>query len=1064
MSLLYKNTRLKIGKSFGRYISLLVIIMVGVGFYAGIQATAPDIVKVADGYYKDYVLMDFKIVSSLGLTDDDVYVLKQLGGVVDVVASYSLDVQSRGRVIRVHSIEDNVNIVKLIEGQMPLSDTECIADVRNYNIGDIIEITSDVDGKIRNVAFIVVGLVDSVLYLHDDYGSTNVGNGHLSSFIFINKDNFVLDAYTEIYLTIETFNAVAYSDEYVANTVKFNDQLVSIKPDRETARFDEIYREAMAIIEKNEAKLNNEIEKAEKEFSDAKLKLDNSLKELNDGKAAGIKEFEAAKAVLDENAKKLQDAKTEITHSEAQLDDLINTKNAEFDLARQQITEAWQEINSALMEAGITADKVDIKIYELESAVIDMQTQLDSLSFGSPAYEALYATLVEYTKMLDGLKQIKLSIDTLNEQEKQLDDGIAVFNAEIEKALNEIENAKNEVDNNEKILNEEYADYYVNLALFNAEIVENEKKLNDGYLEYYENLETFDAEITDATRKINDAKTELSNIKHPQWYIFDRNAAIGYSALDSSIQIVAVVATVFPLFFILISMLMTSNSMTRMITEERGELGTLTSLGYTDRAIVFTYLLYVLSASGIGAVIGFFIGCRIFPPLIYANFTFILPPLALEYNMITFGIIFAITFILMSLVTLVACRRELKQKPASLMRPLPPKHGQQIFLEKITFIWKRLSFTWKVTMRNMFRYKKRVFMTIVGIAGCASLLIIAFGIHDGMSGIAQRQYGDILRYDNMIILKDETQTINGELQTLLDNQQITNPLLIRQSAYKCENNKKTLDAFLIVPQNNELFEQHFSLKSTIDKKGINLEDGAVVITHRIAVVYNLQKGDTLTIEDTDNNSYNLLISNIAENYASNYIYANTFTYEKTFGKPLTFNAIVSNNNTDKTDIATILIDSGFAVNVIFANDMLTKVLDNAASLTGVIILIVIVASILTIVVLYNLTAISISERTREIATLKVLGFRDSETNAYIYREAIILTLISIGIGMILGVILHHLVVNIIEINALSLHRTIKWTSYAMACIITMIFSIFMQIITHFKLKKIDMIESLKSIE
>jgi putative ABC transport system permease protein len=273
-----------------------------------------------------------------------------------------------------------------------------------------------------------------------------------------------------------------------------------------------------------------------------------------------------------------------------------------------------------------------------------------------------------------------------------------------------------------------------------------------------------------------------------------------------------------------------------------------------------------------------------------------------------------------------------------------------------------------------------------------------------------------------------------------------------------------LDAFLIVPQNNELFEQHFNLKSTTEKKDITLDDGAVVITHRIAVVYNLQKGDTLTIKDADNNSYNLLIYDIAENYATNYIYTNAFTYEETFEKPLTFNAIVSNNNPDKTDIATTLIDSGFAVNVIFATDLMEKVLDNAASLTGVIILIVIVAAILTIVVLYNLTAINISERTREIATLKVLGFRDSETNAYIYREAIILTIISIGIGIILGVILHNFVVNIIETNALTLYKNIKWASYAMAFVITMIFSILMQIITNFKLKKINMIESLKSIE
>jgi putative ABC transport system permease protein len=668
-----------------------------------------------------------------------------------------------------------------------------------------------------------------------------------------------------------------------------------------------------------------------------------------------------------------------------------------------------------------------------------MQLLLDNLTVGTSEYVSLYADILECLGVIDGLRQIETAMDILNEQERQLNEGIAAFNVEIEKALKELENAKNELS-------------------------ENEKKLNDGYLEFYEKLELFNAEIAEAKEEINDAKAELLDMKRPHWYISNRSAAAGYDSLGSGIQVVAVVATIFPLFFVLISMLMTSNSMSRMITEERGELGTLTSLGYKDRNIISSYLLYVLSASGLGAVIGFFVGCRVFPPLIYANFTFILPPLVLEYNMATFGIILLITFALMIFVTFVTCNKELKQKPSSLMRPLPPKQGQQIFLEKITFIWKHLSFTWKITIRNMFRYKKRAFMTIVGIAGCASLLLIAFGVQNGMSGVAQKQYGDILRYDNMLILKDETQTINGELKTLLEDQQVIDPLLIRQSAFKCENNKEVLDAFLIVPQNDELFKQYFNLKSTVNKNGIILSDGDVVITQRIAVVYNFQKGDTIIIKDSDNNIYDLVISDIAENYASNYIYINTLTYNEIFGAPAIFNAIVSNHNADKTDLAEKLIDSGFVVNVIFASEAIERALESTKSLNGVIVLIVIVASILAIVVLYNLTAINISERNREIATLKVLGFRDSETNAYIYREAIMLTLISIGIGMILGFILHHTVINIIEANVLSLPKNIEITSYIITCTITIIISIFMQLITYFKLKKIDMIESLKSVE
>jgi putative ABC transport system permease protein len=992
--------------------------MVGVGFYAGIQMTAPNVIAVADSYYTDHKLMDFRIVSSMGLTDDDVNMLKQLDYVCDVVPSYSLDVQSKGgNTIRIHAIEETVNTVKLTEGQMPNLDTECVADSRSYKIGDKIEVTTDVDDKIKNTEFTVVGLIESVLYLAEDYGSTTVGNGKLSSFMFINKNNFSLDVYIEIYIIVaKTDNdIIAYSDGYKALTLKLEDELNRIKHDRENARYYEIYNEAKKLVEEKENELKIEKVKAEKEFYDAKNELD-------------------------ENAQKIQKAKNEIAEKEAELADTVKTQNVEFDVAKQKVADGWEEINFALSQAGITQEEIGSKIDELHLAINSMEIQLGSLPVGSFEYIVLNATIEQYLEVLWGIEQLKSAMDTLGEQEKQLNDGIAVFNAEIENAKKAIENAKNE-------------------------LATNEKKLNAGYKEYYDNLEKFDAEIADAVKKIEEAKSDLSTMEQPVWYISDRKAAVGYDELESSIQIVAIIATVFPLFFILISMLMTSNSMARMITEERSELGTLTSLGYNDKNIISTYILYVLSASGLGATIGFFIGCRVIPPLIWYNFVYILPPLILQYNMRTFGIILAITFALMSFVTIVTCNRELKQKPATLLRPLPPKQGQQIVFEKITFIWKRLSFTWKITIRNMFRYKKRAFMTIVGVAGCAALLLVAFGVYDGMNGIAQKQYGDIMRYDNMIILKNETQTIDNELKMLLDRQQVIEPLLIKQSACKVEINQKLLDTFLIVPQNDTLFEKYFNLKSTLNEKDIVLNDGDVIITQRIATVYKLKNGDIITIKDTDNNHYNLTVTDVAENYITNYIYINAPTYEELTGNSVTFNIIVSNNNNaEKTNLAENLIDSGFAINVFFSKDTVENAKDTVNRLNGVIILVLVVASILAIVVLYNLTAINISERTREIATLKVLGFRDSETNAYIYREAFILTAISIIIGMILGIILHNFVLELIEINAISLYKNIKATSFIISCTITIAISILMQTITYFKLKKINMIESLKNIE
>lgn len=1013
--LLYKNILIKIKKSFGRYLSLFIIIMVGVGFYAGIQATTPDMVAVVDRYYADHHFMDFKIVSTMGLTDGDVDALKDLSDVKDVIPSYSLDVLDRDKAIRIHAIEESVNTVKLTSGRMPQKDSECAADAKTYQIGDRISVTGDGSDQLQNTEFTVTGTVESVLYLAEDYGSTTVGDGKLSSFIFISKDNFHLDAYTEIYLVAaDADGTAAYSKDYDHAVLPLNDQLVKMKPDRENARYQEIYDEANEEIGENETKLNNEKAKGEKELADAK-------------------------AELDQNAQKLQEGKAELARNEADLKENVQKQNAEFDSAKAKIADGWKEIDAALAQSGLEKQELSTKIGELNAAVEIMRAQLSQLPAGSPEYSQLSAAIQQYSAQYEGLLKLKQSVDTLTAQETELNKGIETFQSEIAKAGNEIEKGKNE-------------------------IAENEKKLADGYQTYHENLEKWNTEISDAEAKIQDARTELSDMERPLWHVFDRDAAVGYRDLKSSIDVVASVAAVFPLFFILIVMLMTSNSMARMIAEERGELGTLASLGYRDHRIISTYLLYVLSASGLGAAAGFFVGCRIIPPLIYSNFRFILPELVIQYDMITFSLILAVTFALMIFVTVLSCNKELKQKPASLMRPVPPQSGQVILLEKIGPVWKRLSFTWKITLRNMFRYKKRAFMTIVGVAGCTSLLLVGFGIRDSMDGIAAKQYGEIFRYSNMIVLKDETQAISGDLANLLKKEQIEKPLLIKQTAFTCESPDKSLDAFLIVPENTDVFYDYYNLRSTKNRTGITLQDDGVVITQKLSDVFKVNKGDVITVKDTDNNAYDLPVTDVTENYTANYIYMDRPLYSRIFGTAASYNAIVSNHRADENALAARLIDSGLVLNVAFTSDAIQQVLDSNESLNGIIILIIAVASLLAIVVLYNLTSINISERTREIATLKVLGFHDGETNGYVYREAFILTLISIGIGLILGIFLHRFVIGIMEGTSLMFFKEIKWFSFLFSSLLTLIFSVVMQIVTYFKLQTIDMIESLKSVE
>lgn len=1015
-SMIYKNALMKIKKSFGRYISLLIIVLVGVGFYAGIQSSAPDFIDTADSYYHDYSLMDFKIVSTMGLSGDDVAALKSVKGVNSAIGSYSLDILEGEKAVRVHAIEESINRLKLTAGRMPENSTECVADSKNYQIGDKITIASDVSDKLKNSEFTITGLAESVLYIAGDYGSTTVGDGKLSSFIFIIKENFTMDAYTEIYLAMDGGkDETAYRKGYESLSKELNDELIKIKPDRENARYAEIHNEANKEIIENKTTLLKEKVDSEKKFADAKTKLDG-------------------------NAKKLKDGKDELLKNETELNDNVKKQTAEFEKAKAKISGGWNKIDTALSQSGLKKEELPSKVSELKQEIEGMNTQLATLHPDNQQYAQLSAMITEYSAQYEGLVKLNESVDTLTVQETQLNDGIKAFQSEIVKARTEI-------------------------AKGNKEIADNEKKLNDGYAEYHVNSEKFNTEIANAEKKIADAKTDLSEMEHPKWIIFDRVAGVGYKELDADIAVVSSLATVFPFFFIAIVVLMTSNTMARMIAEERGELGTFTSLGYKDKKIINTYLLYVLSATGLGATIGFFLGCSVFPPLIFANFNYILPPLIVRYNLITLAIIMAVSLALMSAVTIIVCNRELSQKPATLMRPLRPKHGQKILLERVGVIWNHLSFTWKVTMRNIFRYKKRALMTIVGVAGCTSLMLVGFGLRDSMDGFVDRQYGDILSYSDMIILKDEVSDLTGNLNELFTKEQIDQPLLLRQSAIKCEQNDKSIETYLITPEKTDAaFLGYYHLTNKFTGKPVLLNNDGVIITEKIAETFKIGKGDSVTIKDADNNSYNLTVSEVAENYISNYIYMDSVLYSRIFGKPAMYNAVVSDFSGDENMLSKNLIDSNLVLNTIFTNDIIQKALDGNAKLNSIIILLVVVASLLAFIVLYNLTSINISERKREIATLKVLGFRDDETNAYIYREAMILTLLSIAIGMGLGIVLHSFVIDVIEGTTRVFLRNIEWFSFLSSAALTMVFSVIMQVITYFKLKTVDMIESLKSIE
>ena len=552
----------------------------------------------------------------------------------------------------------------------------------------------------------------------------------------------------------------------------------------------------------------------------------------------------------------------------------------------------------------------------------------------------------------------------------------------------------------------------------------------------------------------------------PKWYVLDRTDNPGYTDFKNDALRVDAIASVFPVFFLLVAALVCLNTMTRMVEEERGEIGIYKALGYNNFKIISSYLIYVLVATLFGSVIGLLIGYNVLPRVIFGvySFTYYLPNIIIYIDPLMFTLITLVAILLILSVTVFSCYNELKEQPASLLRPKPPKKGKKIFLENIKWIWRHISFTGKVTIRNLFRYKKRIFMTIIGIAGCTALTLTGFGLRDGISSIVKLQYGKIFKYTGLLVLNEEINTIDDEFKTILEKEKITDKLLVRQELFSFKTSDKKHDFYLMVPQTNKI-DKFIDLRNRTTTEQYELNDDGVIITEKMAQLLGIKKGENIKIRNSDNSLFIVKVNEIVENYAYHYMYMSNNYYEKIFGTKPNYNIILFNsNNENKDQQATNLIDSGKVLNVNFTYNNI-KTFDTMVSSLNKIVLVILGAScLLAFVVLYNLTTINITERIREIATIKVLGFYDKEVSSYIYKETVTLTIIGIFVGLFLGVFLHAFVMKTAEMDFIMFSKNIKFISYVLSFGITLFFSALVLLVTHFKLKKIDMIESLKSVE
>lgn len=957
---LLRDSIKEIKNTYKRFISILVMAFLGVGFFAGLRAASPDMLDTIDKFYRDSQVFDIKILSTLGLTESDIDALKNVDGVENVAGSYEVDgkikLDKKEIITKLITVGD-INKPILLDGNLPQNADECAVEesfleANNKKIGDIIQVdvekTKNDNGDeieyLKNNQLKIVGTIQSPLYVSRDRGTSKLGNGKINYYMYISKDNInANEIYTSIYVTAKTTEQTA-STKYEDYIEQIKNNIEEIKSEREQARRNQLVELANGKVADAENELNTQKQDAETKINDAEEELQEARKKIEDG------EKEIA----------------------------TNKKNADT-----QFTNAQKEIDYARAQ-------------------------------------------------LQGTNSI------LDQKEQEL-------NLTKSKTYAQITEAQNKIN-------------------------ESKKELEDGEQELAKNKEEFNTKIADAETKLQEAKDKINDIENPKWYILDRNSNEGYVGIIQATKSMENISKVFPIVFFAVAALISLTSMTRMVEEQRTQIGTLKALGYNQFQIMGKYILYASLASIIGGILGMCVGFETLPRIIWMLYMMMYqmtPNIVISFNW-KYGLLGLILICICIIgATIYSAIRELKETPSALMRPKAPKAGNRVMLERIPFIWKHLNFSHKVTVRNIFRYKKRFLMTIIGIFGCTSLIVTGFGIKDSIKTIVPNQYEKVFSYNMQVSVKDDIseETEQKLVADLRENSQIQKAIETDMTSVTAVNGNNEEDVQVIIPKDN--FDGVVNLYDVKSKKKVELQENEICLTDKCAQLLGVKAGDTIKLKD-DNKEIDAKISNIVENYVSHYIYMSKATYENLFGEKYNTNVIFLKNvdltEAEEDELITNLMSKEGVSSATRISSMMGMIDDTLKSLNYVVIILIVSAGLLAFVVLYNLANVNISERIRELATIKVLGFYDKEVYDYVTRETIILTIIGIVLGLFGGYFLNYYLIGTCEINTLRFCKIVEPISYVYAVIITVVFTMIVNIVTYFALKKIDMIESLKSVE
>lgn len=1268
----------EISRTRNRFLSLFVLAALAVAFLSGLRMTAPDMEYTADRYYDRQNLMDVQVVSTLGLTKEDVDAIRAYDGVVDVEAEQSLDMIAGEEIVKVASLPERVNLLSVKEGRLPQAADECITEQRlleqlNLQLGDTITLETGTDGDdtLLRTAFTIVGVAESPLYVSTDRGSSSIGSGSITAFLYIPKENFDWDYNTAVYFTVDGMKALdCYSDAYENQMDAYLDTMEAFGKERASLRYEDVIGEAQAELNDAQKEYDEARAEVEQELADAKQELEDAKAELDDGWAdyySGLDQFKTetaqAQETLRDGEQALADAKQELEDALVELSDgendyhegLEELNDGEMEYAdnwvklqeaQEEYDAGWteyldglnqlEEAGAQLMEAekqlesassqlasGSAAlasgrqelaeqkqnyqnlkdavDRIRILIEErgltiptsleledpavmafaqglsewarfapgeLQAGVIDplrtvlaaFLTQLDpdseqglqmqallaalpedldettdiqplttgvlgglvaaeagltamdqaiesgeaqldaasaSLSAGSAQYQAgreeyeagkteFLDSAVQLEEAGQELKAAKIELEDgwaqLEEGRKELDDGWADLRdarqalddgwAEYNEGLTAYEEGAAELEDGRKELAEETAKAQGDLSDAYVELTRGETDYSEGLLDYEEGKAEAETELSDAEVKLRDARQEIAEIEECEWYLLGRDMNAGLVGYSQDAERVGNLAAIFPVIFFLVAALACLTTMTRMVEEQRTQIGSLKALGFSRRAISVKYIGYAFLASLSGGLVGLAVGCTLIPLVIANafNIMYIIPDLEFKFQpMISVAAVGAAVLCTTG-ASLWACLKTLMDTPANLMRPKAPPVGKRVFLEYITPLWNRMSFTWKVTMRNLFRYQRRFWMTVIGIGGCTALVVTGFGLHNSIFDILDKQFDEISVYDASIGLN--TELTDGEkraIQAVLNaDAGVDNYLTSYQvNVDTVGADRMVSNVYLFAVEDGEAFQNFMTLRHLKDSSPAQLPEEGVVITQKLSELLELEVGDQITLKE-DGRQVSAPVMDIVENYVYHYVYLTEDYYTQLFGEEISDNVLMVRYADDEPETADRISRELMALSGVTSYSNISTIrdsfTDSMTSIDYAVVIIIVSAAALAFVVLYNLTNINITERMRELATLKVLGFYDRETSAYVYRENIFLTLFGILLGLVMGRFLHSWMVLTVEVDLVMFGRTAPPYAYILAAILTAVFSAVVNIVAHYSLKKIDMVESLKTVE